>query len=113
MKKYETYRVYGNPKKIGIVPMGAISMDYYEVPYTEYRADGTIVCIGTEDFSSESLRKCTKRFDVYCYNGKTLHGAYREGYKRTEWVGSLRTSKNACKIAVARMVYGDNVARVN
>lgn len=104
MKQYETYKVYGNAKKIG--------NDYYEVPYTEYYADGTIKCESTEDFSRERLHKGTKRFDVYCYNGETLHGAYREGYKRTECVGTLRVSKNACKIAVARMIYGNNVSYV-
>lgn len=104
MKQFDTFKVYGKAKKIGI--------NYYEVPYTEYYVDGTKRCIGTEDFTSERLRSQTKTFSVYCYNGEILHGAYREGYKRTDCVGTLRVSKNACKIAVARMIYGDNVSYV-
>lgn len=104
MKQYETFKVYEKEKKIG--------HDYYEVPYTEYYANGEIKCISTEDFSSERLRKQTKTFDVYCYNGEILHGAYREGYKRTDCVGRLRVSQNACKISVARMIYGNNVSYV-
>lgn len=104
MKPYETYKVYDNVKKIGI--------DYYEVPYTGYGADGTLVCIGTEDFSKERLRSQTKVFSVFCYNGKTMHGAYREGYRMTECVGTLRVSSNAPKLTVAKRLY-ENVARVN
>lgn len=104
MKDFETYRVYGKKTKI--------SDNYYELAYTEYRADGTIKCKGTEDFTKERLHSQTKTFDVYCYNGKTMHGVIREGYRMTDCVGTLRVSNNAPKLTVAKRLY-ENAARVS
>lgn len=99
-----TYRVYTDVKKI--------NEDYYEATYKEYRGTQQIG-YGKEDFSKARLQAATKKFDVFGYNGRVMHGVYREGYKMTDWCGTLRTSKNACKIQVARMIYGENVARVS
>ena len=100
----KTMRIYTSVKKI--------RNDYYEAEYQEY-TDDILTGAGTEDFSGERLRTATKKFDVYCYNGKTMHGAYREGYRMTDCVGTLRISKGGSKIAAARIMYGaENVARV-
>ena len=95
----KTYRVYTNVKKIG--------EDYYEAEYKEYIGN-ELHCIGTEDFSKQRLHSATMSFDVYKHSGRIN----RAGGKMTECVGTIRTSRNACKIAVARMMYGD-VARVS
>ena len=97
-------RIYTSVKKIG--------NDYYEAKYEEY-TDNELTCVGTEDFSKERLKNATKKFDVFCYNGKTMHGAYREGYRMTDCVGTMRISKSSSKITAARIKYGaENVARV-
>lgn len=100
----KTYRIYSDIKKIGD--------DYYEAKYTEYFEDGTVHCVGTEDFSGERLRKGTKKYKVYKHDGRVMHGAYREGYKMTENVGSVRMSINAVAIKAAKMIYGADVARI-
>ena len=58
----KTYRVYGEPKRI--------ANKYYEVEYTEYREDGTICNVGTEDFSFERLQML-KTYEVLAKIGKT------------------------------------------
>ena len=103
MKSLKVYKVYREVRKI--------REDYYEAVYTEYtQADGQvrITGYGTEDFSKERLKSATKVFDVYKYNGKVN----KAGGRMTDCVGSIRTSKNACKIQVARMLLGDDVVRV-
>ena len=100
-----TYRIYTNVKKIGV--------DYYEATYTEYREDGSVCGAGTEDFSGARLRKATKVYNVYKHNGKVMHGAYREGYKMTDCVGTVRMSAGAVATRAAKTVYGDDVVRVS
>lgn len=100
----KTTRIYGKVTKL--------HDDYYEVEYEEY-TDDIPTGAGTEDFINERLRDQTKKFDVYCYNGKTMKGAYRDGYRMTDCVGTMRISKNSSKITAARIKYGaENVARV-
>ena len=93
-------RIYGKITKL--------HEDYYEVAYKEY-TDGRLTGSGTEDFSKERLATATKKFDVYCYNGRVN----RAGGRMTDCEGTIRTSSNASNIGAARIVYGaDKVARV-
>ena len=50
--------------------------EYVEVPYIEYREDGTIKGEGTEDFTINRLRML-KRKTVYTPNGKLNKGNHR------------------------------------
>lgn len=95
----ETYRVYTSVKKIG--------ENYYEATYKEYTGNKQ-TGFGKEDFSKERLKTATKVFDVFEHNGRVN----KSGGKMTDCCGTIRTSKNACKIKVAKMIYGKNVARV-
>lgn len=88
------FKVYGKPREI--------NKDYYEIPFTEYRADGTIYRKGTEDFSSERLQTIEEYY-VYRWNEKQMPS----GHRYTDCIGRLRVSPNACKIRVARFLYGE------
>ena len=75
---------------------------YYEVPYTEYREDGSILCTGTEDFSSERL-KTLKTYEVVKQTGeKTKRSGINVGgrnrWKHVCWM-DVNTRKEAVKIA--------------
>ena len=48
---------------------------YFEIPYTEYRTDGSIYSKGTEDFSSERYNRLVRR-TIYLPTGKTNKGGY-------------------------------------
>jgi hypothetical protein len=62
-------RIYGKPKEL--------QEKYYEVPYKEYRADGSILQLGTEDFSSQRLKTLKKKY-VWTWNGeKRNKGGHR------------------------------------
>lgn len=77
-------RIYTRLRKIGD--------DYYEAEYKDYRPDGTVSGYGFEDFSGERLEVQTKKYEVHVYNGKTMHGAVREGWRMTDIVGNVMTT---------------------
>jgi translation initiation factor 2 beta subunit (eIF-2beta)/eIF-5 len=47
--------------------------EYMEIPYIEYREDGSIKCEGTEDFSADRYRTLIRR-TVYTPSGKVNKG---------------------------------------
>lgn len=76
-------RIYGKAKAIGTVDGGA----YLEIAYTEYREDGTVKQIGTEDFSAERWSKMPMRF-VYTWDGQRRN---KGGYRWFDYDGAYRT----------------------
>ena len=75
---------------------------YFEIPYTEYREDGTILCTGTEDFSSERLKEI-KYFEIVEKTGEKTKESnlYKGGRNRWRHLAYIATTKrkNALKIA--------------
>lgn len=49
---------------------------YLEVPYTEYREDGTPKCTGTEDFTAERFKTLVTRY-IYVPTGEVNKGGHR------------------------------------
>lgn len=49
---------------------------YIEVPYTEYREDGSIKCTGSEDFTAERYKTLVTR-SIYVPTGKLNKGGHR------------------------------------
>lgn len=99
-------RIYTRLRKIGD--------DYYEAEYKDYRPDGTVSGYGCEDFSGERLDAQTKKYEVHVYNGKTMHGAVREGWRMTDIVGNvMRVSVKTNGLTAARILHKNkDVARV-
>ena len=64
-------RIYDTKKAVTITPATKENgyNGYFEVPYTEYREDGSILCQGTEDFSGERL-KTLKTYEVVKQTGE-------------------------------------------
>ena len=100
--EYMNIRIYLSVRKI--------ADDYYEAKYKDYLPDGTQVGFGYEDFSGERLREQTKKYAVYTYNGRVMHGT-REGWRMTDCSGTIRVSKKNSGLAAAKIQYKD-VARV-
>ena len=48
---------------------------YFEIPYTEYRNDGSIYAVGTEDFNRERYIKLVVR-TIYLPTGKFNKGGH-------------------------------------
>ena len=78
-------RIYGKRK--------AIAEHYYEYEYKEYREDGTLKCIGTEDFSAERLRTLEHRF-IWTWDGQKLN---KGGYRWFEFDGMVIINKGDLK----------------
>lgn len=96
----KTIRIYGKITKI--------KEDCYKVEYRDY-TEGKCVWGGTEEFTLERLMTDTKKFDVYCYNGRLT----RAGGKMAVWSGSMRIAEGNSKLEAAKIVYGEEkVARV-
>lgn len=93
-----TYRVYGSPKRI--------ATKYYEVEYTEYREDGTICGMGTEDFSYERLKEL-KTYEVLEDTGlRTKESSTHKGGRiRWEHVAYLNVFERKTANAVSKMLY--------
>ena len=84
---------------------------YYEIPYKEFDAEtGELVGEGTADFTGTRMCSELKQYNVQTYTGKTN----RAGSRTTSNAGAIRVSKNQRfpAIRAARLVYGENVARV-
>lgn len=75
---------------------------YFEVPYIEYRNDGTVLNIGSEDFSSQRL-KTLKRYEIVeKTDEKTKSSAIyiggRNRWKHLSYI-VVNSRKDAIKIA--------------
>lgn len=78
-------RVYGKKTKL--------SEGYYEIEYKEYREDGTLKAIGTEDFSTERYRTLEHRF-VYIWDGEKYN---KGGHRWFDFVGSVDITEGCLK----------------
>jgi hypothetical protein len=79
-------KIYGKKREI--------AENYYEVEYKEYRQDGSLKAIGTEDFSTKRYNNLEGRA-VYTWDGeKRNKGGYRwfdyQGYFRTDNLKELK-----------------------
>lgn len=92
-KDGRNFRIYGTKKQLSVDK----ECPYYEVEYKEYKADGTLYCVGTEDFSEKRLRTATKTYGIYTYRDTER--------RRTECSGGMRISLNAYAIRVAKFLF--------
>lgn len=86
---------------------------YYEVPYVEYREDGSIKCEGTEDFSSERI-KTLKNYEVVKQTGeKTKESTYfRGGRNRWAHVTDFTVSRRRDAVKIAALTYPEEVIQI-
>ena len=90
-------KIYDKVKKI--------NENYIEVSYTEYREDGTIKGIGTEDFSTTRFNKL-KYFEIFRKTGRVNKG----GHNIWEQIGWFRCSMDSRKAGtLARLIYGNDI----
>lgn len=105
-------RVYkGTVKTIKKADWRINQSGYYEIGYEEFDTEtGELVSEGSADFSSARMRGELKRYDVQAYSGRRN----RAGGRMTETIGVIFVSKNQKfpAIRAARLVYGENVARI-
>lgn len=96
------YRVYNTEAKV------KIAEGYFEVPYVEYRENGTIYCEGTEDFSLERL-ETLKSYDVVAKTGETTKESayFKGGRNRWEEVGCITAEERKTAMKVAMIVFAD------
>ena len=86
---------------------------YYEVPYVDYRENGTICNIGTEDFTSQSLH-LIKIYDVMEKTGeKTKESSINKG-GRNRWkcIKTLRVANRSNAVKVANFLYPNKEIQV-
>lgn len=82
----------------------------YEIAYKDYDTETEkLVGQGTADFSPERKRDQLKCYFVQVYNGRVNHS----GGKMTDTIGRIMVNHKTCAIKAARLVYGDQVARVD
>lgn len=85
-----------------------LSLAYWEIPYTEYREDGSIKRKGIEDFSAQRYNELN-RYNVRAYTGEISPS----GSKLTHVIGCFLLNKGDSPSKAARLIYGDRVARVD
>ena len=87
---------YGKARKI--------NNDYYEVEYIEYRDDGSVRFVGTEDFSRKRLRTLAY-YSIHIPTGKLNKG------NKMIWEQKGFVKSNSCSDAkfIAKLHYGENV----
>ena len=78
-------RIYGKTNKI--------ADDYYELPYKEYRPDGTLKATGTEDFSGARLRTLEVR-GIYTWDGQRRNAG---GKRWFDYHGHVRVNAGDLK----------------
>lgn len=86
---------------------------YYEVPYTEYREDGTILCVGTEDFLGERLRTL-KTYEIVEKTGeKTKASSINKG-GRNRWrhVSYITVVKRSDAVRIVNAKYKESELQV-
>ena len=96
----KNYRVYNTEKMV------KIAEGYFEVPYVEYREDGTIYCEGTEDFSKERL-ETLKSYDVVAKTGEKTKESHINKGGRNKWeeVGAITAEERKTAMKVAEIVF--------
>ena len=86
---------------------------YYEVPYIEYREDGTIYSIGTEDFSGDRLGEI-KTYQVMEKTGeKTKESSiHKGGRNRWKCINYLYVTKRKNAVKVPNYLYLDKEIQI-
>ena len=86
---------------------------YYEVPYTEYREDGSILCIGTEDFSSERL-KTLKTYEIVEKTGEKTKASNINLGGRNRWmhVAYITVAKRSEAVKIANIEYPEKELQI-
>lgn len=81
---------------------------YYEVPYTEYRENGTIYSTGTEDFSSERL-KTLKNYEIVEKTGEKTKKSrvYMGGRNMWAHVAYITVTKRSNALKIAQATYNN------
>lgn len=93
-------RIYGRVK---VLREGEHGSAYLEVEYKEYRADGSLKMIGTEDFSAKRWSGVPMRF-IYTWNGEKLN---KGGKRWFDYEGSMRTDDPKALKKYLEKVYAD------
>ena len=108
-------KIYDLKKKVVIRPATKENgyNGYYEVPYIEYREDGSILCEGTEDFSGDRL-KTLKTYEVVKQTGEktkrsSINVGGRNRWKHVCWM-DVNTRKEAVKIA--NFLFHDDIIQI-
>ena len=79
-------RIYNIKKKVILQKDEKGFGTYFEVPYIDYRTNGSIYTMGTEDFTRERYNKLVRR-TIYLPTGKTnKRWAYDMGRSRNSSV---------------------------
>ena len=66
-------RIYGKAKQI--------SENYFEVPYKEYRADGSLKQAGSEDFTTDRYSKQLHIYSIHTWNGEKRNAGGKKWYE--------------------------------
>lgn len=87
-----------------------IARDYFEIPYIEYRKDGSIYSTGTEDFTKERL-KSLKTYEIVSPTGEktkesSLHKGGRTRWKHVQDITCI--NRKTCKI-IGIIKYGNKI----
>ena len=86
---------------------------YYEVPYIEYREDGSILCEGTEDFSSERL-KTLKTYEIVEKTGEKTKASNINLGGRNRWmhVAYITVAKRSEAVKIANIEYPEKELQI-
>lgn len=88
---------------------------YYEVPYTEYREDGSILCTGTEDFSGERL-KTLKTYEILEKTGEKTKASNinLSGRNRNRWghITYITVAKRSDAVKISKIEYPDKELQI-
>ena len=71
-------RIYGKAKQI--------SDNYYEIPYKEYRPDGTLKATGTEDFSGERAASSNHLYSIHTWDGSRRNKGGKKWFETETYV---------------------------
>ena len=108
-------KIYDLKKKVVIRPSTKENgyNGYFEVPYTEYREDGSILCEGTEDFSGDRL-KTLKSYEVVKQTvEKTKRSSINVG-GRNRWmhVTYITVAKRSEAVKIANIEYPEKELQI-
>ena len=86
---------------------------YYEVPYIEYREDGSILCEGSEDFSSERL-KTLKTYEIVEKTGEKTKASNINLGGRNRWmhVAYITVAKRSDAVKIASIEYPEKELQI-
>lgn len=86
---------------------------YYEVPYIEYRDDGSILCTGTEDFSSERL-KTLKTYEIVEKTGEKtkVSNINLGGRNRWDHVSFISVVKRSDAVKIANIEHPEKEIQI-